>query len=61
MSGRYVKTYILIYEMADGEEEVYELYAPTQAQAEYYAQEYCEERGARILALEWAMNRRLVV
>jgi len=59
--NRYVKTYILIYEDADGEEDVHEVYASTQAQAEYYAQEFCEERGARVLAIEWAMNRHEVV
>lgn len=55
---RCVRTYILLYEKEDGEEDVYEICAPTKEQAEYYAREFCEERGARLLAVEWAMNRR---
>ncbi|MCR4991966.1 MAG: hypothetical protein K6A45_02870 [Lachnospiraceae bacterium] len=61
MSGqRHIRTYIVLYEHPDGNEDVQEIYAQTDAQAEYYAKEMCEERNCRLLAVEWAMNRHVV-
>lgn len=58
MSGqRRIRTYIMLYEHLNGDEDLQEIFAQTDSQAEYYAREFCEEHNCRLLAVEWAMKR----